>query len=118
MRTMQAIAAASLFFAATAAHGERTTGSNLQAYCAEAGTVRSGTYGSGLCHGYITGVFEAVRAFLDTVCLPEGVTRNQILRVVERYLENNPEALQQRAVALTTSALMKEWPCEPPETSR
>jgi Rap1a immunity proteins len=46
-------------------------------------------------------------------CSPPGSRRDQIVRVVVRYLENHPEQLHEHEIILAGWALSKAFPCLP-----
>ncbi|MFI5107810.1 MAG: Rap1a/Tai family immunity protein [Terriglobales bacterium] len=86
------------------------------------GAFSSGTQSSQStwCLGYVTGVLQS----LDFVgksagkegrklypCLA-GVTSAQAVRVIVKYLKENPEKLQERAVMLSLAALQRAFPCK------
>jgi hypothetical protein len=60
---------------------------------------------------YILGVHDAL-SVLDLVCVPDGVTGNQLRDVMKLYLENNPQRLHYVAADLIETALLEAWPCE------
>lgn len=70
----------------------------------------------GRCEGYIAGVVDTYEAFRTApakkVCLPPGVTMDQLRRVVKKSLEDNPAHLHQPAVALVVAALADGFPCK------
>lgn len=54
------------------------------------------------------GVIEKGRGF----CRPEAVTHGQVLRVINKYLENNPAELHRRWDLLAYVALRTTFPCK------
>lgn len=67
-------------------------------------------YDIGCCHGYITGVADAVKNIV--ACIPSGVIYEQIWRVVIKYLQNHPEELHLPPDVLIVKALEKAFPCK------
>jgi hypothetical protein len=72
------------------------------------------------CVGYVTGILDALdlaRRLSDAPgvkiypCLA-GVTSGQAIRVIVKYLRENPEKLQQRALPLSLAALQRAFPCK------
>lgn len=76
------------------------------------------------CLGYVTGVVDdhlncqtneaSSTAALDPTkhfCLPDGVTPNQTVRVVVKWLEDHPARLHESAVELVLGALKDNFPC-------
>ena len=46
------------------------------------------------------------------ICQPENVFVGQSVRVIIKYLSNNPEILHQPFAKLAVEALQKSWPCQ------
>jgi hypothetical protein len=44
-------------------------------------------------------------------CRPKGVTREQAIRMVVAYIDNQPERSRERFLFLAFEAMMKTWPC-------
>jgi hypothetical protein len=86
-----------------------------------------------MCSSFVSGVFQANLANLGVVfgvrspkeipvkgirqkmyCLPDGINEpslEQIIRVVLKYLKDNPKDLSVRAGILVYAALLKAFPC-------
>jgi len=62
---------------------------------------------SGFYMGYVVGVYEAMRDFLNA---PENVTVAQVCSIVGKHLKENPEKWNQPASALVIKALQKAFP--------
>ena len=58
---------------------------------------------------YGTGVADTID---NLWCSSSSVTVGQIVKVVSKYLENNPEKLHLSASSLIRAALMQAFPCE------
>ena len=58
---------------------------------------------------YVTGVADTID---NLWCSSSSVTVGQIVKVVSKYLENNPEKLHLSASSLIMAALMQAFPCE------
>ena len=74
------------------------------------------TVAVGICVGYLTGVLDALDTWQASegrrvVCLPKPWDINQIVRIVVKYLENNPEDLHYRADAAVLFAVKAAFPC-------
>lgn len=65
-------------------------------------------FDAGFCHGLI----EGVTYYASSVCLTDGVTGNQMARVVIKFLEDNPENLNADESMLVKAALTKAFPCK------
>lgn len=83
-----------------------------------------GDYVNGMhCLGYVTGVADSYQineppstAALDPkkhFCLSDGVTPNQTVRVIAKWLEDHPARLHELAIGLVLSALKDNFPCKP-----
>ncbi|MBZ5689256.1 MAG: hypothetical protein LAP86_29990 [Acidobacteriia bacterium] len=72
------------------------------------------------CTGYVTGVLQGLdlaRGLTDKEyrkvypCLT-GVAAKQAIRVIVKYLRDNPEKLQERGITLAFAALQRAFPCK------
>ena len=92
------------------AAGWTTKANDMWGACARAlspdGAVAD-SFNSGLCHGTI----NAIMFTKNDICMPEGVSRTQAVRVVVRYFETHPGMLHLDGVALMVTALREAWPC-------
>jgi hypothetical protein len=62
---------------------------------------------------YIMGVHDSVTGTSnDFLCIPEGVTSNQVFEVVDKFFSDHPEELHLQAVTLIIKALHTVWPCK------
>jgi hypothetical protein len=59
------------------------------------------------CSGLIEGLIYA----RTTVCLPAGVTSAQAIRIVVKYIDDEPARLHENFKALALEALRAAWPC-------
>ncbi len=71
---------------------------------------------AGVCIGYITG-FNSYNNLVtnfntNLFCPPSGVYIGILVRVVVKYLKDNPAYLHQPSSGLTISALMEAYPCK------
>ena len=60
------------------------------------------------CNGVIEGLIYA----RTTVCLPEGATSAQAIRVVVEYIDDRPARLHENFKALALEALQAVFPCK------
>lgn len=103
--------AALFFFAsqtAAIAGGYFLTGNELLDMCKSSRLQASG-YMMGFAEGY------AIRDEMGAkpvVCLPNSVMSGQVIDVVCRYLEQNPETRHWSAAYQAHNALVKAWPCK------
>jgi len=73
------------------------------------------------CEGYVYAVTDAYmiggispnpkRPYFYEVCLPGNITREQVVRIVLKYMEDNPKALSSFSVAVVGAALASTYPC-------
>jgi hypothetical protein len=63
----------------------------------------------GRCAGYVAGLVYARSVFL---CVPEGATPEQGVRVVVKYIEARPERMHEPFGKLALEALEEAWPCK------
>jgi len=59
------------------------------------------------CIGYVVGAADAVA---PPYCVPQGVTRGQILGVVVHFLETRPKDRHRPAALLIQESLQQAWP--------
>ena len=85
------------------------TGNQLKQQCAE----EDGSFNDGACYGLVIGVQQMLGWVSDTysICLPEGVTRQQTVSIVKKLLEEQPQNLHMQADQLVTAALVATFPC-------
>jgi hypothetical protein len=99
----------------TPAFGQEQSGMALNELC------RGHAKGSGdvACGAYLRGFFDGVamanggNAADVRICFPDGVTLRQVRLVVEKYLADNPDKLNQDASWLAFAALYLAFPCKP-----
>jgi len=104
-------------------------GNRLLEYCTSAvqfmddGSFSSGTQSSQStwCIGYVTGVIDTLDLMHKLSDKKEGqkkypclagITSRQAVRVIVKYLRENPEKLQERAVTLSLAAFERAFPCK------
>jgi len=75
-------------------------------------------FASGRCAGYVNGIIDglgvakALSPEKVAVCFPDrGFTNAQAVKVVQRYLDNHPERLNEDALVLTSTAFRQAFPC-------
>ncbi len=70
------------------------------------------------CIGYVIGIADAQKIFVNrnlmeqNWCLPEDIKASQLVRVVTKYLQENPQALHLTASSMAANALQKAFHCE------
>jgi hypothetical protein len=113
--TLKCFLLLALLAGAQSVHAQ-TTGNELREQCGAA-VRRELSIGAGLCIGFING-YQQVAAMLPPsakvklACWPDGVTPNQVAKVVIKYLDNHPERLHLPAVQLIYDATYEVFPCE------
>jgi Rap1a immunity proteins len=69
-------------------------------------------YIAGLCLGSVLGIADML-SFPPScsICIkiPEGVTQGQIVMVVLKYIEAQPQSMQERFTRLAAQALLRTW---------
>jgi hypothetical protein len=67
------------------------------------------------CRGYVAGVVDAMVGLsvqTETVyCIPSNADTDQFVRVVLKYLKDNPATLHHPAGALVANAIVTAFPC-------
>jgi hypothetical protein len=67
-------------------------------------------WGQGLCYGFIAGL--GYMAIGKDFCSPDGVTSQQAVAVVIKYIEARPERTHEPFGVLALEALTAAWPCK------
>jgi hypothetical protein len=65
----------------------------------------------GLCGGIVQTILFFGRTNFN-VCMPEGVTMGQAIRVVVAYIDQRPERMHERFETLAIEVLQQSWPCQ------
>jgi len=85
-----------------------------EAYLSETGSAAKGN----TCFGYVAGIVDAHNTFVNLAdleqswCPPENLDGSQLVRVVTKYLQGNPQQLHLTASSLVVNALILAFPCE------
>ena len=83
------------------------SGNDLQDMCGK---------GSYVCTGYIMGVGDAEMTRLKRAtgdqCVPETATGGQLQKIVEKWLDENPQHLHHEANLLITNAIIDAFNCD------
>jgi len=92
------------------------SGSELLDMCAA--TQIDGAYHAKIaeCRGYVTGVADAFNCESPSKGYrwqDPGVTMGQLVKVVVKWLNENPDKLHYGAGSLTAAALSEAFPCQP-----
>jgi len=72
----------------------------------------------GTCMGTVNGVFETIILVNSVipkdiqVCYPESITTGQHIRIVMKFLKDNPEQLHLNEAYLIRAAALKAFPCK------
>ncbi|MDO6825611.1 Rap1a/Tai family immunity protein [Marinobacter sp. 1_MG-2023] len=74
-------------------------------------------YGAGICVGYVQGAtdFNFVQAATKgegNFCIPQEVAFGQKVRVLVKYLRDNPATLHEPQVLLVIKAFRESFPCQ------
>jgi len=102
------------------ATGFFVTGNDLLEWCEtylnDAGSVAE----ANICSSYIVGIVDVQSTFVDWKhmesrwCLPANAKGVQLVRVVTKYLQENPQALHKGAGSMVANALGLAFPCDNP----
>jgi hypothetical protein len=65
---------------------------------------------SGMCAGEVIGIMEAMRAF-ELSCPPDGVSNEQLVRMVIGEIDKHPERLNEDFVVPAAAVMLATWPC-------
>jgi len=65
---------------------------------------------AGFCSGIVEGTMWSLQ-IAKLVCLPNGMTLGQGLKVLVKYMDDHPEALHEKTAELAARAFVKAWPC-------
>ena len=84
------------------------TGMDVYKKCGNAFT--GGFLHRGACHGYIAGIASGLAA-TGKICLPTGVTEEQLFLVGQSWLRSHPAELQRPAAVMITTAFIASFPC-------
>jgi hypothetical protein len=70
--------------------------------------------GIGMCAGIVDGIAFGAQGRGENlgICAPPNATGEQRMRVVVRFLEQNPARLHENFLRLTHEALLQAWPCK------
>lgn len=110
----------SLVLCSADSYAEFDSGNLLAKNCAfgEASDEAINYYANGQCSGVITGTVDAIDYYQslgenpELICVPDGVTRGQAKKVVQKYMEDNPAQLHYTATLVIWAALREAFPCE------
>ena len=64
------------------------------------------------CQGFVEAIVRVGRRLSENrFCAPDGVTVGQAIRVLVKYLHENPEQTHQGSDRLAIAAFERAWPC-------
>lgn len=75
-------------------------------------------YDAGMCAGFVQGVFASSVFYSDGIkkdekfCVPNTVKYSQLVRIVVKYLKDNPKLLNENRMVLVWAALQDAYPCK------
>lgn len=85
----------------------------------DGGTVKTDAlFDGGTCGGFVQGVSNATSLYSDALskedkfCVDDGVTYAQLVRVVVKFLKDNPKQLNKDRTVLVWLALKDAFPCK------
>ena len=101
-------------FAATPATASVDTANYLLPFCrSEVSATPTRHYVGVFYRGACAGVVMTLWSVGSEFCGPRGVTYNQMLRVVVRWIEQRPERHHEPFARLALQAMQAAWPCNP-----
>lgn len=109
-----------LLFLSVTAHASFKTGNDLLMSCeSDPNSGSEGTMSLVLCIGYISGYIDSIQTLYGInpksklICLPPGgMSGNQQMLIVTKYLRENPKELHKSARSSIFIALSKAFPCK------
>ncbi|VVO61274.1 hypothetical protein PS862_00830 [Pseudomonas fluorescens] len=85
----------------------------------DGGTARNDAhYDAGECGGFVLGVARSTALYGEFIpiklkfCTPDTVTNSQLVRIVVKYLKDNPKTLSDNRTVLVWRALLDAYPCK------
>jgi hypothetical protein len=76
-------------------------------------------FNRGYCGGYVVGIVDAIESLQrsrvmasTTLCIPDDVSKGQLVDVVTKYLGDNPQKRTREAAGLVPEALNDAFPCK------
>lgn len=101
-----------------------TTGNQLKPACAAHTAVtppdRGEALKAGVCIGFIDGWLQLAMMLKpplvsqELFCPPKGVTNQQVIDIVVKYMNDHPEKLHQPAAQILYDAISDSFPCSKP----
>lgn len=113
MRRINSILAAAVFTAFLISPVDaKYSGKELSNICSSGDVVEAA-----FCYGFVNGVVDTYMDFgytlkTDQACFPEGVTGEQVIAVVIKYLQEHPEHWHYSASSNVMEAINKAFPCK------
>ena len=85
----------------------------------DGGTARTDEhYNAGACGGFVQGVASSTALYDEFIpiklkfCTPGTATGSQLVRIVVKYLKDNPKTLNDNRTVLVWRALLDAYPCK------
>jgi hypothetical protein len=95
-------------------------GNHLQEVCNEAIKLfdsrdEADVFNAGNCFGYIRAANDMYEVLVNssnrTICIPSGIRAKQLIRIVDKYLEEHPEKLHNVGSLLVYESFQESFPC-------
>lgn len=97
-------------------HAQQITGNELHQWLSETQKSQAGTASDhqqvNIARGYVLGVAETLVSS-KVICIPDGITRDQILDMLPVMLYAQPQLRHMNANSLVSRALQDVFPCKP-----
>ena len=109
-----------LFFLTFSISAQAFSGNNLAKYCKSGGKENPLNSHSSLCfgllHGFINGLEYGFLLHENKItklfCKPKNITSQQIMKIMNKYLDEHPEDLHYEFGQILIEALVKAFPCK------
>ncbi|MDB4223911.1 Rap1a/Tai family immunity protein [Granulosicoccus sp.] len=109
------VAAVVLALATTIGQANFYTGNELAEFCGTNQADRHDFANQALCSGYVIGVVDTITQLVfydDKLCMPDGVTVEQLIKVVEKYMVDNPAKMHWPGAYFVEFAMLGAFPCK------
>ena len=87
------------------------SGAQLLELCTTGGDAPEEAANLIFCNGYLEGVHSGYTLMARFMCIPDGVTPDQVRLVIVDFLREHPGLLRTYANLLVVTALTEEFPC-------
>lgn len=97
-------------------HAQQITGNDLHQWLTETKKSQAGSehdrQQANIARGYALGLSETLESS-GIICMPQGVSRGQVMDIIYKMLEAQPQVRHMSANTLAAVALQDAYPCKP-----